>query len=59
MVGPTGEDEMCNFYMMYWVEGWRKLWQERCYTVGPPIYSWDRLIIGGLSNIPDKEASQL
>ena len=20
-VGSTNEDEMCNFYMMYWVEG--------------------------------------
>ncbi len=20
-VGATAEDEMCNFYMMYWVEG--------------------------------------
>ena len=58
-VGPTASHEMCNFYLMYWVEGRRKLNQERCYSVGPPVYSWDRLIIGGLSNIPDVEASRL
>ena len=58
-VGTTRDDEMCNFYLMYWVEGRRKLNQERCYSVGPPVYSWDRLIIGGLSNIPDVEASRL
>ena len=58
-VGPTSRHEMCNFYMMYWVEGTQKLDNERCYTVGPPVYSWDRFIIGGLSNIPDIEASSL
>ena len=20
-IGPTNNDEMCNFYLMYWVEG--------------------------------------
>ena len=58
-VGPTAAHEMCNFYLMYWVEGGVKLGDERCYTVGPPVYSWDQILIGGLSNIPDKEASTL
>ena len=58
-VGPTAAHEMCNFYMMYWVEGGAKLENEHCYTVGPPVYSWDQILIGGLSNIPDKEASTL
>ena len=58
-MGSTREAEMCNFYLMYWVEGGAKLGDERCYTVGPPVYSWDRILIGGLSNIPDKEASTL
>ena len=31
----------------------------RCYSVGPPVYSWDQILIGGLSNIPDIEASSL
>ena len=44
-VGATAEDEMCNFYMMYWVEGREKLGTERCTSVGPPVYTWDRWII--------------
>ena len=43
-VGATAEDEMCNFYMMYWVEGREKLGTERCTSVGPPVYTWDRWI---------------
>ena len=35
---------MCNFYMMYWVEGREKLGTERCTSVGPPVYTWDRWI---------------
>jgi len=59
-IGATAEDEMCNFYMMYWVQGQEKLKKERCVSVGPPVYSWDRWIVGGgLSNIPDEEASSL
>ena len=32
MVGPTGEDEMCNFYMMYWVEGKDTIQPNTCFT---------------------------
>merc|ERR1712218_773884 len=28
-VGATAEDEMCNFYLMYWVDGQEKLKNER------------------------------
>merc|ERR1719391_811990 len=42
-VGATAEDEMCNFYLMYWVDGQEKLNNERCVSVGPPVYSWDRM----------------
>ena len=62
VVGATAEDEMCNFYMMYWVEGKEKLKNERCQSLGPPLYAWDRsrlLLGGGLSNVPDTEASSL
>ena len=24
-IGPTNNDEMCNFYLMYWVEGERPM----------------------------------
>jgi len=59
-VGATAEDEMCNFYMMYWVDGQDKLSNERCFSLGPPVYAWDRWIVGGgLTNIPDREASSL
>jgi len=59
-VGATADDEMCNFYIMYWVKGQEKLNKERCVSVGPPVYAWDRWIVGGgLSNIPDEEASSL
>ena len=59
-VGATAEDEMCNFYMMYWVEGGEKLSNERCFSLGPRVYAWDRWIVGGgLTNIPDQEASSL
>jgi len=34
--------------------------QKVFFSLGPPIYSWDEWILGGgLSNIPDKEASTL
>ena len=59
-VGATAEDEMCNFYMMYWVDGEEKLTSERCNSVGPPVYTWDRWLVGGgLSNIPDDASSLL
>ena len=32
MVGPTGEDEMCNFYMMYWVDGKDTIEPNTCFT---------------------------
>ena len=35
--------------------------QKVCQSVGPPIYYWDRWLVGGgLSNVPsDEEASEL
>jgi peptidylglycine monooxygenase len=43
-VGPTGEDEMCNFYLMYWVEGDNVLGENTCFSPGPPSYFWSREI---------------
>merc|ERR1711971_1521134 len=63
MVGPTGEDEMCNFYMMYWVDGKDTIQPNTCFTRGPPTWSWGGLGLLGLGadlgNIPDLEASIL
>jgi len=60
-VGATNEDEMCNFYIMYWVDGAAPMEKSTCFTPGPPAWSWGGwyLLGGGLKNIPDKEASTL
>lgn len=57
-VGPTGDDEMCNFYIMFWVDGDDELNQKYCFSSGPPEYYWknDPLI----ERVPDdinREAS--
>lgn len=60
-VGPTGDDEMCNFYMMYYVEGSKILNNQYCFSFGPPFYYWKNDIDLSFS-IPsdiDKEASTL
>ena len=58
-VGPTRDQEMCNYLVMYWVDGDKTLEQKSCSSLGPPIYYWDRWIVGGgLTNIPE-DASKL
>jgi peptidylglycine monooxygenase len=52
---PTNEDEMCNFYLMYWVYHDSPLEKKYCFTEGPPLYYWT----SELNNIPNKEASTL
>ncbi|CAF0874637.1 unnamed protein product [Rotaria sp. Silwood1] len=37
-IGSTGNDEMCNFYMMYWVNGDEVLENDVCTSLGPPKY---------------------
>ena len=58
-IGPTNNDEMCNFYLMYWIKGQKPmdLGQNNCFTAGPPVWSWYRNTF--LTNIPDLEASTL
>eukprot|EP00096_Caligus_rogercresseyi_P010269 TRINITY_DN3684_c0_g1_i1.p1 TRINITY_DN3684_c0_g1~~TRINITY_DN3684_c0_g1_i1.p1 ORF type:complete len:342 (+),score=77.47 TRINITY_DN3684_c0_g1_i1:37-1062(+) len=60
-VGATNEDEMCNFYIMYWVEGnGGPVRPNTCFSPGPPHWSWRGWEFGpGLKNIPDAEASQI
>lgn len=48
---PTGENEMCNFYMMYWVENTEPLEQQYCFSSGPPFYYWRE----NFDNIPERE----
>ncbi|XP_075215603.1 peptidylglycine-alpha-hydroxylating monooxygenase [Lycorma delicatula] len=56
-IGATNKDEMCNFYLMYWVEGKSPLEQKYCFSRGPPLYYWSR--DQELNNIPNREASTL
>uniref|UniRef100_A0A2P2I356 peptidylglycine monooxygenase n=1 Tax=Hirondellea gigas TaxID=1518452 RepID=A0A2P2I356_9CRUS len=55
-IGSTAKDEMCNFYLMYYTEGTSPLKDPKCFSLGPPFYSWTR---GGFNNIPDADASSL
>ncbi|CRL08280.1 CLUMA_CG020999, isoform A [Clunio marinus] len=58
-IGATNEDEMCNFYLMYYVEDDEPMDIKYCYTAGPPYYSWKTSSDPHLNHIPDDEASQL
>lgn len=37
-IGATGQDEMCNFYLMYWTQGARTLNQKICTQPNPLFY---------------------
>lgn len=39
-VGSTQNDEMCNFYIMYYVDGNRAMRDSYCFSAGPPGYYW-------------------
>ncbi|CAH2232127.1 jg20802 [Pararge aegeria aegeria] len=41
-IGATHKDEMCNFYLMYWVQDDSPLEQKYCFSPGPPYYYWSR-----------------
>ena len=43
-IGSTGDDEMCNFYIMYYVKGDRILDQNICMTYGPPFWSFANFV---------------
>ncbi|XP_020818089.1 peptidylglycine alpha-hydroxylating monooxygenase [Drosophila serrata] len=57
-VGPTNEDEMCNFYLMYYVDHGETLDMKFCFSQGAPYYYWSNPDTG-LHNIPHIEASTL
>lgn len=54
----TNEDEMCNFYLMYYVDNDEPLDMKYCFTAGPPYFYWKNPEVH-LNHIPDDEASQL
>ena len=49
-MGSSGEDEMCNFYVMYWAENGKTLLDNTCFSPGAPVYRWER--DAGLNKIP-------
>jgi len=57
-IGSTGDDEMCNFYVMYYVKGDKILDNNICMSYGPPAWSFQNFkSLGGkkldLSKIPE------
>ncbi|XP_025077084.1 probable peptidylglycine alpha-hydroxylating monooxygenase 1 [Pomacea canaliculata] len=40
-VGATSNDEMCNFYIMYYTQGSQSLTDDVCLTEGPPLWYWN------------------
>ncbi|XP_073957221.1 peptidylglycine-alpha-hydroxylating monooxygenase [Choristoneura fumiferana] len=57
-IGATNKDEMCNFYLMYWVENGSPLDQKYCFSAGPPYYYWSRAP-QNFNRIPEKEVNRL
>lgn len=39
-IGSTQNDEACNFYFMYYVEGDHTIERSSCFSEGPPSYTW-------------------
>ncbi|EFA01712.1 peptidylglycine alpha-hydroxylating monooxygenase [Tribolium castaneum] len=58
IVGPKHDNEMCNFYIIYYVEEGTPLDMKYCISEGPPYFYW-RNEENDLNNIPDDEASNL
>ncbi|UJR07751.1 hypothetical protein I4U23_012035 [Adineta vaga] len=52
-VGPTGDDEMCNFYIMYWVDGEQLLDNPICQSDGPQNYYFRHDPYLNVEKIPD------
>ncbi|CAH0381348.1 unnamed protein product [Bemisia tabaci] len=56
-VGQTSMDEMCNFYLTYWVEKTSPLEQKYCFTNGPPAYHWGEDDGIDVNRIPESASS--
>lgn len=52
-IGSTGNDEMCNFYMMYWVDGDQLLNEDVCTSLGPPHYYFGNDLNLNVEKIPE------
>ncbi|KAH9496449.1 hypothetical protein Btru_010858 [Bulinus truncatus] len=51
-IGSTQNDEMCNFYIMYYVERSKLLKQNSCFSLGPPEWYWNNYQGLNLENVP-------
>ncbi|XP_064608312.1 peptidylglycine alpha-hydroxylating monooxygenase-like [Liolophura sinensis] len=40
-IGSTQNDEMCNFYIMYYVNGDQIMNRDYCFSAGPDTWYWD------------------
>lgn len=70
-IGSTGNDEMCNFYIMYWVNGENLLDNNVCFTNGPPFWHFEnfktskgigldeKMIPGDISEVPEVQKQEL
>lgn len=55
-IGSTQNDEMCNFYVMYYTDGGDQIMHNTyCFSAGPPFYYWkgDERMSSVIKNIPD------
>ncbi|KAM7285306.1 peptidylglycine alpha-hydroxylating monooxygenase [Ixodes scapularis] len=60
-VGPTSEDEMCDFYVMYYTDGDKVLEESLCYSEASPTYYWrtDPMLKDHVTPAIDEDASTL
>ncbi|OWF47554.1 Peptidylglycine alpha-hydroxylating monooxygenase [Mizuhopecten yessoensis] len=56
-IGSTQNDEMCNFYMMYYVDGDKIAEQNSCFSAGAPYYSWKQSQYARKMNLKDEPSA--
>lgn len=44
-IGMTGDDEMCNFYIMFYTDTMDRILSDKvCFSPGPPNYYWQYMM---------------
>ena len=57
-IGNTAADEMCNFYIMYYVNRMDKILDRKvCFTPGPPLFYWSKILY--VPEDVDEDASKI
>jgi len=50
-IGERAVDEMCNFYMLYWVDRQEEPMKKKyCFSKGPDVYYWN--LDSNIKNVP-------